>query len=179
MNLRVGRRHSPGMVCMSASATPLETKSVTASSAPPKTHTWIDYRRLRRFELFAPLRDLELAEIARAGREMLVATGTTIIRQGQVGDHVYLLEEGVINVFRERMQEVQMLAIIESPTVFGEMAMVTPERIRTASVKALTELRLIVIPVSQMHVFLRRFPLLRNQLHDILSRRGLSVPPGR
>jgi len=146
---------------------------------PTRNQTWIDYRRLRRFELFAPLRDLELAEIARAGREMSVPTGTTIIRQGQVGEDVYLLEEGLINVFRERMDAIQMLALIDSPTVFGEMAIVTPERIRTASVKALTDLRLIAIPVSDMLLFLRRYPLLRQQLHDILTRRGLSVPPGR
>jgi CRP/FNR family transcriptional regulator, cyclic AMP receptor protein len=134
--------------------------------------TWIDFRRLRRFDLFAPLRDPELAEIAKAGRELAVPAGTTIIRQGQVGDDVYLLEDGLINVYRERRDEMQMLALIDSPTVFGEMAMITPERIRTASVKALTELRMIVIPVSDMLVFLRRFPLLRKSLHEILAARG-------
>lgn len=134
--------------------------------------TWIDFRRLRRFELFAPLRDPELAEIARAGRELTVPAGTTIIRQGQVGEDVYLLEDGLINVYRERLEEMQMLALIDSPTVFGEMAIVTPERIRTASVKALTELRMIAISVNDMLVFLRRFPLLRKSLHDILAARG-------
>jgi CRP/FNR family transcriptional regulator len=135
-------------------------------------NTWVDFRRLRRFELFATLRDPELAEIARHCRELAVPAGTTIIRQGQVGEEVYLLEDGLINVYRERREETEMLALIDSPAVFGEMAIVTPERIRTASVKALTELRLIVIPVSVMLVFLRRFPLLRRQLQDILARRG-------
>jgi CRP/FNR family transcriptional regulator, cyclic AMP receptor protein len=164
---------------MSASVTPLQSKTVNAPTVTTSTqaHTWIDYRRLRRFELFAPLRDLELAEIARAGREISVPTDTTIIRQGQVGQDVYLLEDGVINVFRERMDQIQMLAMIESPTVFGEMAVVTPERIRTASVKALTDLRLIAIPVSDMLVFLRRYPLLRKQMHEILTRRGLNLAP--
>jgi CRP/FNR family transcriptional regulator, cyclic AMP receptor protein len=134
--------------------------------------TWIDFRRLRRFELFATLRDPELAEIAKAGRELTVPAGTTIIRQGQVGDDVYLLEDGLINVYRERLEEMQMLALIDSPTVFGEMAMVTPERIRTASVKALTELRMIAIPVNDMLVFLRRLPLLRKALQETLSARG-------
>ena len=162
---------------MSASVTPLQSKTMNAHSVT--NHTWIDHRRLRRFELFASLREPELAEIARAGREMSVPTGTTIIRQGQVGEDVYLLEEGLINVYRERMDEIQMLALIDSPTVFGEMAIVTPERIRTASVKALTDLRLIAIPVTDMLLFLRRFPLLRKQLHDILLRRGLNIAPGR
>ena len=163
---------------MSASVTPLQSKTVNATTViPAKTHTWIDYRRLRRFEMFAPLRDLELAEIARAGREMSVPVDTAIIRQGQVGQDVYLLEEGVINVYRERMDQIQLIAMIESPTVFGEMAIVTPERIRTASVKALTDLRVIAIPVSDMLLFLRRYPLLRKQLHDILTRRGLKLAP--
>lgn len=145
------------------------------NASPPDTapaFTWVDFRRLRRFELFAPLRDPELAEIARRGRELTVPAETVIIRQGQVGDAVYLLEEGLINVYRERLDEIQMLALIDSPTVFGEMAIVTPERIRTASVKALTELRVIAIPVDDLLMFLRRFPLLRRQLHEILERRG-------
>ena len=134
--------------------------------------TWIDYRRLRRFNLFAPLRDPELVEIAKAGRELTVPAGTAIIRQGQVGDDVYLLEDGLITVYRERRDETQDLALIDSPTVFGEMAMVTPERIRTASVKALTELRIIAISVNDMVVFVRRFPLLRKSLQELLAARG-------
>lgn len=142
------------------------------ASATASALVWVDFRRLRRFELFATLRDPELAEIARRARELTVAAETTFIRQGQVGDDVYLLEDGLINVYRERRDEVEMLALIDSPSVFGEMALVTPERIRTASVKALTDLRLIAIPVADMHLFLRRFPLLRQQLQEILARRG-------
>jgi CRP-like cAMP-binding protein len=145
--------------------------SEAPAPATAPANTWVDFRRLRRFELFATLRDPELAEIARHGRELSVPAGATIIRQGQVGEEVYLLEDGLIKVYRERRDDIQMLALIDSPAVFGEMAIVTPERIRTASVKALTELRLIVIPVKVMLVFLRRFPLLRHQLQEILARR--------
>ncbi len=140
--------------------------------APAPARTWVDFRRLRRFELFSTLRDPELAEITHSARELTVPAGTTIIRQGQVGDDVYLLEDGLINVYREHLEEIQMLALIDSPTVFGEMAIVTPERIRTASVKALTELRMIAIPVTDMLVYLRRFPLLRTALQQILAARG-------
>jgi CRP/FNR family transcriptional regulator, cyclic AMP receptor protein len=146
--------------------------SEAPAPATAPANTWVDFRRLRRFELFATLRDPELAEIARHGRELSVPAGATIIRQGQVGEEVYLLEDGLIKVYRERRDDIQMLALIDSPAVFGEMAIVTPERIRTASVKALTELRLIVMPVKVMLVFLRRFPLLRHQLQEILARRG-------
>jgi CRP/FNR family transcriptional regulator len=144
----------------------------THAPATASGNTWVDHRRLRRFELFAPLRDQELADIARRAREFAVPAGSTIIRQGQVGEDVYLLEDGLINVYREKLNDTEMLALIDSPTVFGEMAIVTPERIRTASVKALTELRLIAVPVSDMLVFLRRFPVLRQQLQELLNRRG-------
>jgi len=140
--------------------------STTAST------TWIDFRRLRRFDLFSTLRDPELAEIARSGREMIVPAGTTVIHQGQVGDEVYLLEDGLIDVFRERREQIETLALVDSPTVFGEMAIVTPERIRTASVRALTELRIITIPVNDMLAFVRRFPLLRTALQELLAARG-------
>jgi CRP/FNR family transcriptional regulator len=103
---------------------------------------------------------------------MIVPAGTTVIHQGQVGDEVYLLEDGLIDVFRERREQIETLALVDSPTVFGEMAIVTPERIRTASVRALTELRIITIPVNDMLAFVRRFPLLRTALQELLAARG-------
>jgi CRP/FNR family cyclic AMP-dependent transcriptional regulator len=134
----------------------------------------IDSSRLRRFDLFAPLSKLELAEIACCARELHVASGTLIIRQGQVGDDVYMLEDGLIDVYREKRGEVQMLALIDSRTVFGEMALVNQERIRTANVKALTELKLLAVSVEDMRGFLRRFPMLNQELRSILTQRGFA-----
>lgn len=131
----------------------------------------IQASRLCRFDLFAGLADDALAEIGRACQERSVARGTVLIRQGQVGNELYLLDQGEISVYRERKGSLQELAVVQAPAVFGEMAVFHPERIRTASVEASSDLRLLAIPVDVFLYFLRRWPTLKCQLQQLIARR--------
>lgn len=132
----------------------------------------VEVSRLRSFGLFAGLSDEDLTEIAYSCQELSVPSGTVIFRQGQVGNEVYLLEEGSVSVYREQQETYQSLAVLEAPTVFGEMAIVNPERIRTGSVKALTDLRLLTIPRGGFLSYLRRFPTLKNRLQQLIAGRS-------
>jgi len=51
------------------------------------------------------------------------------------------------------------------------MAVFHPERIRTASVEASSDLRLLAIPVDVFLYFLRRWPTLKCQLQQLIARR--------
>ncbi len=130
--------------------------------------------RLRTFALFAELKDEELAEIAQNCLEATVEPGTIVIRQGKVGHEVYLMEEGSVSVYREQGDTSQFLSVLEAPTIFGEMAIVNPERIRTATVKALGHLRLLTIPVAPFVSFLRRFPTVKARLSGLVGERSAS-----
>ena len=127
--------------------------------------------RLSDFELFADLSAEELRELARSCDEMTARSGSTVIRQGQVGTQIYLMEEGSVSIYREQNGTVQPLVELHAPAVFGEMAIVNPERIRTASVKALSNLRLLGIPANHFRSFLRDFPGLRNNFMQMLTSR--------
>ena len=109
--------------------------------------------------------------MAQLARERTEPAGTVVIRQGQVGKEVYLLEEGVVEVFRENAGADQFLAALSAPAFFGERVLLDPERIRTASVKAMSDLRLLVIGVDSFLAFLRRFPSLKDKLRDVFVER--------
>lgn len=131
----------------------------------------VDISRLLPFELFDGLEEEDLAPIAESCGELTVQSGTVMIRQGQVGDDVYLLEAGSVKVFRERGDTLHLIALLQAPTDFGEMAVVNPERIRTATVETASEVRLLTIPVLQFRAFLKRLPVLRKNLQKSVRRR--------
>ena len=131
----------------------------------------VEISRLRAFDLFAGLDETQLAEISQHFVETTVETGTVLIQQGQVGKDVYLLEEGTARVYRGETDAAGFLADIQAPTLFGEMALLDPERIRTASVKALSNVRLLTIQISDLFSILQRFPLVKENFRKIVAAR--------
>ena len=142
-----------------------------SSSALTDSGKWVETSRLRAFELFAGLQEEQLAEISQHFVKITVETGTVLIQQGQVGKDVYLLEEGTARVYRGQTDADGFLADIQGPTLFGERVLLDPERIRTASVKALTRLRLLTIQISALFSILRRFPLVKENFRKIVAAR--------
>ena len=134
----------------------------------------VELSRLRAFEWFAELNDEELAEISLICEELSVQSGTVIFQQGQVANEIYLMEEGSVAIYLEKTGESKSLAVLDAPAVFGEMAIVNPERVRTASVKALTNLRLLTIPATPFVSFLGRFPTQRDKLRRVAVQRSSS-----
>lgn len=136
------------------------------------TEKKIETSRLRSFELFAGLTEEELAVIAQDCAEVTVRSGAILIRQGQVGKEIYLLEEGSVGIYRGEADPPQFLVVLQAPTLFGEMALVDPERIRTASVKALSDLRLLTIPIDAFLPRVKLFPSLKEKLHQLFAERS-------
>ena len=135
------------------------------------TSTEIGISRLGVFSLFAGLDTEAMFEIARSAKDRWVKAGTVVIRQGQIGKEIYLLEAGSGAIYTVENDRRRLIAVIQAPTVFGEMAVMNPERIRTSNVKAITNLKLLVIPISEFVLFLRRFAALRNNLIGIVNER--------
>ena len=131
----------------------------------------VEISRLRTFELFAGLTDEQLVVVAQYCDEVTIQSGTILIRQGQVGKDVYLLEEGSVGIYRGEADPPQFRVVLQAPTLFGEMALQDPERIRTASVKALSNLRLLTIWIDPFLFLLRLFPPLREKLRQLIAGR--------
>ena len=132
----------------------------------------VEFPRLLPFRLLWGLRKKDLNKIVGYFRQATVQSGSILIRQGQVGKDVYLLEEGSVGVYRGESDTPPFLAVLHAPTIFGEMAVLDPKRIRTASVKALSNLRLLTIQIDDFLSILRRFPVVKNNLRFLVSERN-------
>jgi MFS family permease len=89
---------------------------------------------LRRLPLFAPVPAPALEAAAAALVPVAVAAGTTIIREGDIGDRFYVIETGSVAVD----QAGTVIARLGSGQAFGELALIR-DIPRTASVAAITD----------------------------------------
>ena len=131
----------------------------------------IEVSRLAPFQLLDGLSQQELAFVAKNCTEMTVPSGAILIQQGQVGKEVYLLEEGSVRVYRGEADAPKVVAEVQAPTVLGEMALLDKERIRTSSVSALSELRLLSIPIDTFLILTGAYPSVKEKLRGLIAAR--------
>ncbi len=78
--------------------------------------------------------------------------GETIVRQGETGDSMYVIQAGQVEVIREKDGKLVRLAVRGEGDFFGEMAIFEHE-VRLATVRALGEARVLTLDKK---TFLRR-----------------------
>ena len=78
--------------------------------------------------------------------------GEFIIRQGETGDCMFVIQEGRVEVLREKEGQEVVLAELEPGDFFGEMAIFEKE-VRSASVRSIGESSILTIDKRN---FLRR-----------------------
>ncbi len=96
--------------------------------------------------------------------------GEVIVRQGEVGDCMYVIQEGQVEVVLEKDGEEVRLAVRGEGEFFGEMAIFERE-VRMATVRALGQARVLTIDKKN---FLRRIhkdPSLAYHIVQTMSRR--------
>jgi CRP-like cAMP-binding protein len=96
--------------------------------------------------------------------------GEAIVRQGEVGDCMYVIQEGQVEVVVEEGDKEVRLMVLDTGELFGEMAIVE-RQVRMATVRALGQAR--VLTIDQKN-FLRRIhedPSLAWNVVQTMSRR--------
>jgi CRP-like cAMP-binding protein len=98
---------------------------------------------LRGLAMFAPLPVATIENLAASAEERDVAAGSEIMRQGDVGTHLYVVDEGTLDVVADGRQ----LAQRGTGECVGEIALLhdTP---RMATVRAVTAARVLVLDRS-------------------------------
>ena len=80
--------------------------------------------------------------------------GELIVKQGEKGNCMYVIQDGKVEIIREKVGAKVSLARLGAGDFFGEMAVFESE-VRSASVRALGEVRVITIDkknfLSRMH----------------------------
>lgn len=96
--------------------------------------------------------------------------GEVIVRQGEMGDCMYVIQEGLVEIIAEEGEKEVQLAVRNAGEFFGEMAIFERE-VRSATVRALGDAR--VLTVDERN-FLRRIhqdPSLAYRMVQTMSRR--------
>jgi len=107
--------------------------------------------------LFASLTPDELNELLRAIQPTQLAAGTLLFKEGDQGDAAYVVEQGELSVFLERIDGDVQLTVLGQSAILGEIALLDG-RPRTANVKAKTDTTLFRIDKNE-------FDFLRRNLH--------------
>jgi anion transporter len=103
--------------------------------------------------VFAALTPIDRAKLAAFLEERWLDAGEVVFEAGGEGDALYVMRSGAA----ERRVAGSPIGAIQPPQIFGELALLTDEP-RSASVIALTPLRLWVLPRPRFHQLLRAEP---------------------
>jgi len=132
---------------------------------------------LKASPFFAALPLEELYHIALSVQEESVKDGTTVIRQGTLGDKMYIVVEGELEVRRfdneeeaSGAQEGHLIATMRDKQVFGDMALLDDEP-RSASVIAVRDCALLSLQRGDLERILRRYSSIAFNMMRILSGR--------
>lgn len=126
---------------------------------------------LRRMDLFLSFNEAELGELALHMQEQAVAKGTTIVRQGEAGDSLYVLAEGALDVRTDRGSSGEI--VIDSMAagdVFGEMSLLTGQP-RSATIVASTEAVVYEIRKEYLEPILHGRAEIAGELATVMARR--------
>jgi CRP-like cAMP-binding protein len=96
-------------------------------------------------KLFENLTLLDLERLAARTEARRYAAGEIIFRAGDPGDGLYIVDEGSVEVFLDAEQSPRKLAVLHDREYFGEMALIDDLGRRTASVRARTETRCLLL----------------------------------
>ncbi len=103
------------------------------------------YTALRGASLLAALNDAEIWELVRAGHWRRLPRQTVLVREGDIGDSLFILAEGEAKVTIQG----KLLNVLRAGECFGEMAYVREDAaIRAATVETTTDTLAVALPRS-------------------------------
>ncbi len=127
--------------------------------------------QLRNMEIFAELAVNELAAVASLCQSEHFDPGQTIIREGEIGETMYLIVEGRVVVRKGGADGCEVdLAEMGAGDYFGEMALFDDQR-RSATVVAQEPTHCLVLHKAEFNEAVREYPQVALQMCRVLSRR--------
>src|SRR5438128_2736928 len=121
---------------------------------------WLD--DLARIPVFAQCTSKQLIKVAHAIDRLRFDAGATVVRAGGPGSELFVIDEGRVEVERGG----RVVATMGPGEHFGEMAILDSTE-RDGTVRALSPLRVFVLPASHVRELLEQIPGLRDRLVDM------------
>lgn len=129
---------------------------------------------LSRVDLFQGLDDGDVELLAQGMKRMQFAVGERIIRQGEPGDSLYLVQHGEVGVKLAVDGAEKEVATLKTGDFFGEMSLVTGEP-RTATVEAKSDAICWEVPHRAMERLLSTKPQVAGDVSAVLGMRQATL----
>jgi small-conductance mechanosensitive channel/CRP-like cAMP-binding protein len=123
---------------------------------------------LSHVDLFRGFDAAERADLAAKMRPREVAAGQAVVRQGDSGEFLYVLAEGILDVEMVRNETTSVRDRIAPGEVFGEVALLTGQQ-RTATVTAAFDALVYEIHREDLDPILRRRPEIAEGLATVMA----------
>lgn len=127
---------------------------------------------LKRAPLFEGLSRKELGALARVTEDVDVRAGTSLCREGSVGDEFFVIMDGEAEVSRNG----KPIGLQRAGEFFGEIALIETVP-RTATVTAKTPLRFFVLTRQSFLRLLDQNPAVERKVLRALAKRVISLSP--
>jgi serine phosphatase RsbU (regulator of sigma subunit) len=127
---------------------------------------------LKQVPLFQSLPDQELSFLAENLRVVAFKAGTFLFQEGDPGDHFYVILGGEVEVLKALADGDHYLIGIRGPGEYvGEMSLLNPSGLRTASLRARTAVETFEITRADFDALLSRQPNLAYPMIHVFSQR--------
>jgi putative peptide zinc metalloprotease protein len=121
---------------------------------------------LRKVPLFTNCMDNELDRLASSSKAEQFASGETIISQGSLGDRFYIIERGLVTIWKTDEEGVERKVVkLGRGQYFGEAALVSSKP-RNATVRAETPLALLSLDKKDFDRLVRQYLDLADQVDE-------------
>jgi len=129
-----------------------------------------DYAFLKETRFFKSIDRGRLCPLLNALTFKRVPAGELFMKQGDKGDSCFIIQKGTCTVTIRRKEKTHQIATIKQGGIVGEMAILTGE-VRSASVRARTDMELWRIGRDQFDEISARYPDMRNFLTEVITER--------
>ena len=124
-----------------------------------------------RVPLFKGLRKASMERLMRRVELHVFPAGSTLVQQGEPGQALYVIRNGVVKITKRIGDREHVLAYLRDGTYFGEMAMLRSGQLHAVTVSALTKVEVAQIMREEFQALLQEEPQLRLTLQDSIFER--------
>jgi serine phosphatase RsbU (regulator of sigma subunit) len=127
---------------------------------------------LAQIPLFNSLPPVELDRLMKELDVVNLESGDILFREGDPGEHLYVIVEGELEILlAPNTDDELVLNMIHTGEYLGEMSLIQPGGLRTASARAHGNVVLLSMSRDQFSALLERHPELSNAMISVLSQR--------
>ncbi|MBW6466334.1 MAG: SpoIIE family protein phosphatase [Brevefilum sp.] len=128
--------------------------------------------KISQFPLFADLPGSACRALKKSTQECHFLSGQVLFTEGSSSDQVYFLVNGEVEIIKSLdTADERCVAISKKGAVLGEMSMFSQEGTHTASARARTAVKLLMIPTTQFDEVLQRHPEITYKLLRLFTNR--------